>query len=159
MNHKDQLSRISISLPESLLDGLDAMVAGRGFESRSQAICDMINRELNEHRAETGDEVMTGTLNIVYNHATPGLHKKLHDLQYRYIDEVISNLSVNLTDTNTMAVLLVQGPAQRLRYIADQMISLRGVTHGKLLLNSYLIPPIHPLPAEAAPVRKESATL
>jgi len=72
---------------------------------------------------------------------------------------VISNLSVNLTDTNTMAVLLVQGPAQRLRYIADQMISLRGVTHGKLLLNSYLIPPIHPLPAEAAPGRKESATL
>jgi len=30
--------------------------------------------------------------------------------------------------------------------IGDQMISLRGVAHGKLLLNSYLIPPIHPLP-------------
>jgi CopG family nickel-responsive transcriptional regulator len=87
---------------------------------------------------------MTGTLNLVYNHSTPGLHKKLYDLQYKYIDEVISNLSVNLTDTNTMAVLVVQGPADKLRTIADQMISLRGVAHGKLLLNSYNIPPIHP---------------
>ena len=59
---------------------------------------------------------------------------------------MISNLSVNLTDTHTLAVLLVQGPADRLRMIGDQMISLRGVAHGKLLLNSYLIPPIHPLP-------------
>ena len=122
------------------------MVSRRGFDSRSQAICDMINRDINEHRSQSGDEVMTGTLNLVYNHSIPGLHKKLYDLQYKYIDEVISNLSVNLTDTHTLAVLLVQGPADRLRTIGDQMISLRGVAHGKLLLNSYLIPPIHPLP-------------
>lgn len=146
MSNKEPLSRISISLPESLLGGLDEMVARRGFDSRSQAICDMISRDINEHRSQSGDEVMTGTLNLVYNHSTPGLHKKLYDLQYRYIDEVISNLSVNLTDTHTLAVLLVQGPADRLRLIGDQMISLRGVAHGKLLLNSYLIPPIHPLP-------------
>ena len=146
MSNKEPLSRISISLPEPLLGGLDEMVARRGFDSRSQAICDMINRDINEHRSQSGDEVMTGTLNLVYNHSTPGLHKKLYDLQYRYIDEVISNLSVNLTDTHTLAVLLVQGPADRLRLIGDQMISLRGGAHGKLLLNSYLIPPIHPLP-------------
>lgn len=144
MSQKQSLSRISISLPESLLEGLDDMVARRGFDSRSQAICDMINRDINDHKSQSGRDVMTGTLNLVYNHSTPGLHKKLYDLQYKYIDEVISNLSVNLTDTNTMAVLVVQGPADKLRTIADQMISLRGVAHGKLLLNSYNIPPIHP---------------
>jgi CopG family nickel-responsive transcriptional regulator len=71
----------------------------------------------------------------------------LYDLQYKYLDEIISNLSVNLTDTNTMAVLVVQGPADKLQMIADQIISLRGVAHGKLLLNSYTIPPIHPFAA------------
>jgi CopG family nickel-responsive transcriptional regulator len=147
MSQKESLSRISISLPESLLEGLDSMVARRGFDSRSQAICDMVNRDINDHKSQSGRDVMTGTLNLVYNHSTPGLHKKLYDLQYKYIDEVISNLSVNLTDTNTMAVLVVQGPADKLRTIADQMISLRGVAHGKLLLNSYNIPPIHPFVA------------
>jgi CopG family nickel-responsive transcriptional regulator len=144
MSQKDKVSRISISLPEHLLGGLDDMVAQRGFESRSQAICDMIGREINEFRGQSGSDVMTGTLNLVFNHALPGLHKKLHDLQYEYIDEVISNLSVNLTDTHTLSVILVQGPADRLQMIADKLVSLRGVSHGRLLLNSsHVIPPIH----------------
>ncbi|MBT3145197.1 MULTISPECIES: nickel-responsive transcriptional regulator NikR [Neptunomonas] len=144
---KEKLSRISISLPESLLDGLDQMVNERGFESRSQAICDMINLQLNDHRAKQGHEVMTGTVNLVYNHSTPGLQKKLHDLQFEFIDEVISSLNVNLTHTNTLSIILVQGPADKLNMIADKMITLRGVVYGRLLINSYIIPPIHPLPS------------
>ncbi|WP_370239345.1 nickel-responsive transcriptional regulator NikR [Neptunomonas phycophila] len=144
---KEKLSRISISLPESLLDGLDQMVNERGFESRSQAICDMINLQLNDHRAKQGHEVMTGTVNLVYNHSTPGLQKKLHDLQFEFIDEVISSLNVNLTHTNTLSIILVQGPADKLNMIADKMITLRGVVYGRLHINSYIIPPIHPLPS------------
>lgn len=144
---KEKLSRISISLPESLLDGLDQMVNERGFESRSQAICDMINLQLNDHRAKQGHEVMTGTVNLVYNHSTPGLQKKLHDLQFEFIDEVISSLNVNLTHTNTLSIILVQGPADKLNMIANKMITLRGVVYGRLLINSYIIPPIHPLPS------------
>ena len=143
---KEKISRISISLPETLLDGLDQMVAERGFDSRSQAICDMINLQLNDHRARQGSEVMTGTVNLVYDHSVQGLQKKLHDLQFEYIDEVISSLNVNLTHTNTLSIILVQGPADRLNEIADKMITLRGVVYGRLLLNSYIIPPIHPLP-------------
>ncbi|MFM2482112.1 nickel-responsive transcriptional regulator NikR [Celerinatantimonas sp. YJH-8] len=143
---KDKLSRISVSIPEALLAGLDRMVDERGFESRSQAICDMISLQLNQHKAQQGSDVMTGTVNLVYNHATPGLHKKLHDLQYQFIDEVISSLNINLTHTNTLSVILVQGPADKLNMIADKMITLKGVLYGQLLLNSYIIPPIHPLP-------------
>lgn len=143
---KEKLSRISISLPESLLDGLDQMVDDRGFESRSQAICDMINLQLNDHKAQQGQEVMTGTVNLVYKHSTTGLQKKLHDLQFEYLDEVISSLNVNLTHTNTLSIILVQGPAEKLNMIANKMITLRGVVYGRLLMNACIIPPIHPLP-------------
>lgn len=148
MSSKDKISRISISMPESLLEGLDDMVSQRGFESRSQAICDMINLQMNDYRSQQGSGVMTGTVNLVYNHSTPGLNKRLHDLQYEYLDEVISSLNVNLTNTNTLSIILVQGPADKLNMIADKMITLRGVVYGRLLLNSYIIPPIHPLPAK-----------
>ncbi|WP_069296292.1 nickel-responsive transcriptional regulator NikR [Methylophaga muralis] len=146
MMSKEKVCRISISMPEALLDELDEMVGKRGFDSRSQAICDMINLQINEHRTQQGDTVMTGTVNLVYNHSIPGLQKRLHDLQFEYIDEVISSLNVNLTHTNTLSVILVQGPANRLNMIADQMITLRGVVCGRLLLNAEIIPPIHPLP-------------
>lgn len=140
------VSRISISLPEELLDQFDTMVVERGFESRSQAICDMINQQLNEHRRDLDGGVMAGTINLVYNHAVAGVQKKLHDLQYEHIDEVISSLNVNLTHTNTLSVVLVQGPANKLKMIADKMITQRGVVTGKLLLSSAIIPPLHPLP-------------
>ncbi|MDK2778004.1 MAG: nickel-responsive transcriptional regulator NikR [Pseudomonadota bacterium] len=146
MSSKEKISRISISMPETLLEGLDEMVTQRGFESRSQAICDMINHQINEYRSQRGSEVMTGTVNLVYNHSTAGLNKRLQDLQFEYLDEVISSLNVNLTNTNTLSIILIQGPADKLNMIADKMITLRGVVYGRLLLNSYIIPPIHPLP-------------
>lgn len=142
----NKLSRISISIPEHLLDELDQMVDRRGFGSRSQALCDMVAHEVNEHRTKLGEDIMTGTINLVFNHSVPGLQAKLLDLQHNYIDEVISALNVNLAHNNTLSVVLVQGPANKLKMIADQMTTLRGVVSGKLLLSSVIIPPIHPLP-------------
>lgn len=145
-NKAPKVSRISISMAEDLLAELDRMVDERGFESRSQAICEMVARQVNEHQQELGEAVMTGTLNLVYDHSVPGLQNRLHELQYQHIDEVISTLNVNLTHTNTLCVVLVQGPANKLNMIADKMTALKGVSSGKLILSSAIIPPIHPLP-------------
>ncbi len=93
------VARISVSLPEALLQQLDDMVAERGFESRSQAIADMINQQLTDHRKELGHDIMAGTINLVYDHSIPGVQKHLADLQHEYLDEVISALNVNLNET------------------------------------------------------------
>lgn len=144
--NKGQISRISISLPARLLGELDRMVTERGFESRSQAIVEMINRQLVAHKSELGNEVMAGTITLVYDHSTPGLQKDLADLQHKYIDEVISSLHVHLMQNQTMEVILVQGPASKLQCIADQMVTCSGVITGHLQLTTTQIPPLHPLP-------------
>jgi len=140
------VARISISLPEGLLNQLDGMVAERGFESRSQAIADMINQQLTEHRKELGQDIMAGTINLVYDHSIPDVQKHLADLQYEYIDEVVSALNVNLIQNRTLSVMLVQGPARKLKMIADRMVTCRGVITGKLLMSTAIIPQLHPLP-------------
>ncbi len=143
-----RVSRISVSLPQTLVDELDAMVVERGFDSRSQAIGEMVHQQLNGHKEMLDDTVMAGTINLVYQHSTPGLYKRLFDLQHIYLDEVISSLSVNLQDAKTLEVVLVQGPASRLREIADKMTSCRGVVTGKLLMSAAILPPVHPLPKQ-----------
>ena len=140
---KNLVSRISISLPEELLIDLDEMVERRGFESRSQAIGDMINQHVVEHKRELGDEVMAGTITLLYDHSTRGLQKQLADLQHRHIDEVISSLHVHLMHHQTMEVILVQGPVLQVQKIADEMITLRGVITGRLQLMAAVIPPLH----------------
>jgi CopG family transcriptional regulator, nickel-responsive regulator len=138
------VSRISISLPEKLLRDLDRMVKQRGFDSRSQAINEMLHNALTEHSNDVGDDVMVGIIALFYNNAVPGLQKQLADLQVRYIDEVISSLHVHLMNNQTMEVVLVQGPARTLQMIADEMTSRRGVISGRMHLVAALIPQVHP---------------
>jgi CopG family nickel-responsive transcriptional regulator len=138
------VSRISMSLPYALLKELDRMVGERGFISRSQAIADMLHRCLIEHKRELGDDIMVGTVTLVYDNSVPGLQKQLAELQSRHIDEVISSLHVHLVRNQTMEVILVQGPARTLQAIADRLISRRGVMSGKMHLVAALMPQVHP---------------
>jgi CopG family nickel-responsive transcriptional regulator len=141
---KGLVSRISMSLSEDLLVALDQMVNERGFASRSQAISEVLHQSLVEHKRQLGDEIMVGTITLLYDNSVPGLQKQLSDLQFRHIDEVISSLHVHLMHNQTMEVILVQGPAAKLQHIADQMMTRRGVLSGRIQLMAALIPQVHP---------------
>jgi CopG family transcriptional regulator, nickel-responsive regulator len=139
------VSRVSISLPPPLLSELDRMVESRGYESRSQAIGEMVNYQLSEHKRTLGNEVMVGTITLLYDRLTRDLPKRLADLQYKHITEVISSLHVHLTEDQLMEVILVQGPAEKLQAVANEMLTLRGIITGRLQLLAAAIPPVHPL--------------
>lgn len=136
------VSRISVSLPPALLEELDRMVANRGYGSRSQAIGEMVNYQLAEHKRKMGNDVMVGTITLLYDRSTRGLQKNLADLQFKHIDEVISSLHVHLSHNQIMEVILIQGHAQQLQQIANEMITQRGVITGQLQLLAAIIPPI-----------------
>lgn len=143
----DPVERISISLPRSLLHQLDRMVGRRGFGSRSQAVAEMIAAEISEHDRELGESIMTGTITLLYNNESAALKRRLADIQHAHIDEVIGSLHILLEQGHTMEVILVQGPAIKLKEIADELTTCKGVQQGKLHLTSTIIPPIHPLPS------------
>lgn len=138
----DKTARFSVSLPESLLDELDAMVERRGFQSRSQAVATLARDGLVEYAAQLGTATVAGTINLVYDHTQKGLQTRLAAIQHKYYLMVVTSMHVHLTDHNYMEVLLVQGPAQELRKLADELLSVRGVKQGKLTLTATAIPPL-----------------
>ena len=159
------VSRISVSLPPKLLDELDQMVVSRGFGSRSHALSEMVSSGLAEHQRQLGEEVMVGNITLHYDRTVPGLQRQLADLQFQYIDEVISSLHVQLSHQQVMEVILVQGQAKRLQGIADEMATRRGVIVGRLQLLAAIMPPIQlpanlppaaPSPPPAAPAKRAS---
>ncbi len=137
------VKRISVSLPPAVFNELDKLVATRGFENRSQAISEMIHQSLTEHYQDQGDRLMAGTITLFYDESKPGLLQALAEIQRVHIDEVISSQHVLLEDDHTMQVILVQGPAMRLKQIADELITCKGVRSGKLTISSAILPPIH----------------
>ena len=142
----ERVSRISVSLQPNLLEELDQMVLSRGYGSRSQAVSEMVSAELAGHKHKLGEDIMVGNITLHYDRTLPGLQRQLADLQFQYIDEVISSLHVQLSHQQVMEVILVQGKASRLQTIADELATRRGVISGRLQLLTAIMPPIQQQP-------------
>jgi CopG family nickel-responsive transcriptional regulator len=139
-----RVTRISMSLSEDLLGELDGMVQEKSSASRSAVISDMIHQYMVENKSQNSNAIMAGTITLLYNNSVSGLQKQLANIQFEFIDEVISSLHVHLMHNQTMEVILIQGPAGKLQAIANTLISQRGVISGKMHLMAALIPQVHP---------------
>lgn len=139
----DPAERVSITIPRSVLGQFDQLLESRGFANRSQAITEIINRELVDAGSQSGDQVMAGTITLFYSTRRTNIQSKLSAIQRQHIAEVISSLHVQLEDDHTMEVLVVQGPSRKLHEIANELITCKGVKTGNLNLSSTIIPPIH----------------
>ena len=144
-----QLARLSVSLPSELLADLDAMVRERQLPSRSQMIAELIRHALAEHSEGTVDATLAGTITLIYRAENGRVRQALAQTQADYIKEVISSQHVLLEDDQSLEVLLVQGPAQRLKSLCDELRRLRGVQQIKLVTTTALLPPLHSHGAEA----------
>ncbi len=133
---KETVSRFSVSLPPSLLKQLDGMSGEKGYENRSSAIADMIRGQLIEHRQKYGTEDIAGTITLVYDHHKPHLQATLTEIQHDHHDVILSTVHVHLDHHNCLEVLLVRGKAGVIRKISDELISAKGVKHGKLTVTT-----------------------
>ncbi|MBI1356879.1 MAG: nickel-responsive transcriptional regulator NikR [Acidobacteria bacterium] len=131
-----QLTRIGVAIDEDLLERFDQLIHARGYTNRSEAFRDMIRAELVQEAAAAPDSEVVGSLTLVYDHHVRMLSDKLLDLQHDHHEEILSTLHVHLDHDNCLEVMLIRGAAQRVTSIADQLISTKGVKHGKLTMTS-----------------------
>lgn len=138
------LARLSMSLPADLFRQLDIMVEERGLPSRSQMIAELIRHALAEHEAMTRpEEMLAGTITLVYRGDRGRVRQQLAEAQMDYLKEVISSQHVFLEDDQSLEVLLVQGPAIRLKELCDALRGIRGVSQLKLVTTTALLPPLY----------------
>jgi CopG family nickel-responsive transcriptional regulator len=138
------LSRLSMSLPSDLYHELDVMVKERGLPSRSQLIAELIRNALADHGEEAHpDALLAGTITLVYRAGMGRVREMLVQTQHDYLKEIISAQHVFLEDDQSLEVLLVQGPATRLRALCDALRKVRGVQQLRLFTTTALLPPLH----------------
>ncbi len=71
------------------------------------------------------------------------MRQQLAQTQADYLKEVISSQHVFLEDDQSLEVLLVQGPAIRLKALCDALRGIRGVHQLQLVTTTALLPPLH----------------
>jgi CopG family nickel-responsive transcriptional regulator len=128
--------RFGVSLDSDLLERFDKICDERCYQTRSEAIRDLIRKELVQKEWENQNQEVTGTLTLVYNHHQSDLAQKMTEIQHQALDIIITSLHVHIDAHNCMEVLVLRGPVKDVRAVAQRLTSTRGIKHGKLSLST-----------------------
>ena len=127
------VSRFGVSLEVELLEALDEYVGENNFPNRSQAIRQLVERNLVEKKWQC-NRLVAGTITLVYNCRKSALVLQILENQCHYHQEILSIQHYLLSSNLCMEVVAVKGEARRLTKLADKLIALKGIRHGKLTM-------------------------
>ena len=125
-----RLERFGVSMESDLLGRFDALIADREYASRSEAIRDLVRKELVSEMWSDPRADVIATVSIVYGHHEHRLSDTLAELQHRHHRAIVSTTHVHLDAHNCLEVVIVRGRSGRVRRIADALVATRGVKHG-----------------------------
>lgn len=128
--------RFGVSMEKKLLEDFDELICRKGYTNRSEAVRDLIRNHLVEEEWQAEKKEMIGTITLVYNHHTRGLLDTLTDLQHHFPGLIISTMHLHLDEDICLEILAVKGMADEIKSVADKLIGLRGVKHGKLTMTT-----------------------
>jgi CopG family nickel-responsive transcriptional regulator len=124
--------RFGVSLDSELLEKFDALCDEKSYQTRSEAIRDLIRKALVEREWENATGEAAGTLTMVYDHHQSGLAQKLVETQHDSHDVILSTLHCHLDHHNCLEVLVLRGDAERIKKLGQRLLSTKGVKHGNL---------------------------
>lgn len=139
------MERFTISLDEDLARDFDQLIRERGYTNRSEAVRDILRREL-EHTRLARDEAphCVASLSYVYNHHERQLAERLTARQHHAHDLVVSTMHVHLDHDHCLETVILRGPTAEVRRFADVLSAERGVRHGQLNLIPTEAEAVHP---------------
>ncbi len=130
-----KLTRTGVSIEKDLLEKFDRRIAARGYNNRSEALRDLIRDSLVADEIDRNKPVVA-TLSMIYDHHSPNLSDKLNEIQHHSHGNVLAATHVHLDSDNCLEVVIMKGRSGELQHLADHMLAMRGVKHGKLVVTT-----------------------
>jgi CopG family nickel-responsive transcriptional regulator len=132
------LERVSLAIEKNLIARFDALVARGGKANRSEAIRDLIRSRLIEEDVALGRSEIVATVTLVYDHNKRELADRLTATGHDHHEQILASMHVHLDADNCLEVVALRGRAKEVRHLAEHLIGMKGVKHGKLVLTSPL---------------------
>lgn len=130
----EQVERIGVSLDKELLSMFDKLIAGQGYQSRSEAIRDLIRRQLSSECLENPQARAVAAVCLVYDHHSTKLMERITHLQHSHILQTISSIHIHLDEHDCLEVIVLRGRVGEINKVAEKILSLKGVKLGRINL-------------------------
>jgi CopG family nickel-responsive transcriptional regulator len=144
------MERITMSIDQALANDFDALIARRGYGSRSEAMRDLMRREVEGDRIKhDAGAHCVASLSYVYNHHQRDLGERLTAAQHAHHDLVVATMHVHLDHEHCLETSVLKGSTAAVRRFSDQVKAERGVRHTAINLISvepgdkHIVPSAH----------------
>ena len=129
-----KIIRFGVSIEPDLLKKFDKMIKKEGYPNRSEAIRDLVRKNLIIEKNKDPDTKAIGTLTMIYDHHFGNLTNKLLDLQHDHHNEILSTTHIHVDHHNCLEVLVLKGKTGNIQKLADNIKALKGIKHGELVI-------------------------
>jgi CopG family nickel-responsive transcriptional regulator len=129
-----QIERVGVSLEKGLLGAFDRMISAQGYQSRSEAIRDLIRQRLSSARLRNEKAEAVAAVVLVYDHRATALMERLTELQHSHLLQTISSLHVHLDRHDCLEVIVLRGRVGEINRMGEKLVSIKGVKLGRVNL-------------------------
>lgn len=129
-----ELERIGISLDKDLLSQFDALIARQGYQSRSEAVRDLVRQQLSQERLGDPKSEAVAAVFLVYDHHAANLSEKLIAIQHSHLLHAISSLHVHLDAHDCLEIIVLRGQVGEINKVGENILSMKGVKLGRVNL-------------------------
>ena len=128
------MQRVTITLDDALMEELDAIIAARGYQNRSEAIRDLARAGMREAAGDVGQtRECVAALVYTYDHAARQLSKRLTTAYHEHHELSLASLHVHLDHDTCLEVTVLQGATRRRAAIRRARHRRARGAHGKMV--------------------------
>ena len=129
------MQRLTISLDDDLAEAFEELMQRRGYANRSEAIRDLLRRELGEQALVSGAaNQCVAVLSYVFDHHERQLASRLTDIQHDHHDLAVATMHAHISHEDCIETIILRGATQQVRNFAQGVIAETGVRHGHVQL-------------------------
>jgi CopG family transcriptional regulator, nickel-responsive regulator len=135
-----ETTQFNVCIDEILLKEFDRLIEQKRFINRAEAtrslIRDSLYRTVREcvNNVDNDGKEMVGTVTLLYNRQGRAVSEKLSRYKDAHSNRIITCQNIHLDDRNSLEILVIRGEAQTVSRIADELIHIRGIRHGNLVM-------------------------
>ncbi len=128
------VERVGVSFEPKLLNKFDVLIKKKGYSNRSEAIRDLIRKEILESEIKEEEGEVIGTLTIIYNHEIGNITNALLHLQHHHHNEITFTTHIHVDEQTCLEIVVIRGLLSQVKNFSEHIKAIKGVKYGQLAI-------------------------
>lgn len=118
---------VSVSMPEELLERLDAQAAAHEYTGRSEVVRESTRSLLGEFEDDTlEDRALAGTVSVLYDFGTPRVERRVTELRHEFDTAVAANGHSHVDDC-CLDLFVLEAELEEISSFVGKLRAIDGV--------------------------------